>query len=363
MNNWSKKAALPTPSVPTGFMGWLREQLQQQDAAADLWIGGLEPLPGDAGSRHYYRFDTTICGEAAADYIAVFSPPHAEKNREFLQIAEHFRAAGVCVPQVFASDEKQGFFLLERFGGQRYFDVLSPGCAEKLYQSAFQQLLKIQGCEPSVWPYPIYDQAFLRRELCLFTEWFVAQLLQIPLADAEHQMLHAVFSELENSALRQAQVVTHRDFHSKNIMYRAQKSAGIIDFQDAVIGPVTYDLVSLLRDCYLEWPDAQVEHWALAYADLAQQAGIIQQFTPTVFLQAFDWMGLQRHIKVLGIFARLYLRDGKAGYLQDLPRVITYVRKVSAKYPQFAAFNQWFDQRLLPATQGQAWMSAKKESP
>lgn len=345
--------------APAGFKQWLLQRLETRGVNASQWLDSLRPMPGDAGFRHYYLFDCVPQSPEAGAYIAVFSPPETEKNREFLQIAEHFRVAGVCVPQVFASDVTRGYFLLENFGAELYLDRLSS-CnlddAGKLYRAAFAQLLNIQRCRPKQGYFPPYDQAFLHRELCLFDEWFVGKLLQKKLSTGENRQLSQLYSVLECSALQQPQVVVHRDFHSRNILYRPRCSPGIIDFQDAVTGAVTYDLVSLLRDCYIDWPEERVEAWALTYAAMAKQAGVLQDFTSAAFLRAFDLMGLQRHIKVLGIFSRLFLRDNKQRYLSDLPRVMQYIGKVSAKYPELADFSGWFTNEICPLAERAEWM-------
>jgi aminoglycoside/choline kinase family phosphotransferase len=194
----------------------------------------------------------------------------------------------------------------------------------------------------------------------LFPQWFIGELLQYPLNADEQQLLAQTFSYLEQAAAKQPQVVVHRDFHSRNLILRQTQQdrllpPGLIDFQDALIGPAAYDLVSLLKDCYVDWPKSQVRSWALAYYQQAQQQGIWPRLREGEFIQSFDLIGLQRHLKVLGIFARLSLRDDKHGFLNDLPRVLAYTLDVLRQYPALAGLHQWFYQRLMPRIEQQAW--------
>ena len=195
----------------------------------------------------------------------------------------------------------------------------------------------------------------MQLEMDLFPEWFVKKLLQVEMTTKTSQLLQQLNEQLIQSALLQPQVVVHRDFHCRNLLQVTNNSPGVIDFQDAVIGPVTYDLVSLYRDCYIVWPDAQVKQWALDYREQCLQQAIIHPVSEREFLRWFDWMGLQRHIKVLGIFARLYLRDAKPGYLKDLPLVIHYTLSVAKQYEEFSDFVIWFEQALLPAIKQCDW--------
>jgi aminoglycoside/choline kinase family phosphotransferase len=225
-------------------------------------------------------------------------------------------------------------------------NALVAPTAHDLYQSAFAELLRIQRCTAAT--LPPYDDALLLREMRLFTEWFCGGLMQYTLDAAEQRMLEAAYAFLAQAARAQPQVFVHRDYHSRNLMYRAGNSPGVIDFQDAVRGAVTYDLVSLLKDCYIEWPRAQVNAWALDYAAQAQAAGIVGYVNTADFLRDFDLMGAQRHIKVLGIFSRLWLRDGKRGYLRDIPLTMRYLVTVLPEHPELAAFAAWLGQRILP---------------
>lgn len=344
------------------FVSWVTPQLVAQVGAhAERWSKYIRPLGGDAGFRLYFEFDALMCGEQAAWYLGVYAPPESEKNTEFVAVAQLLQGCGVRVPKIYSVDLEKGYFLLERLGYDTYLDKLNSENANHLYANALSQLLALQHAVVAEEDYPVYDRAFLRREMQLFSTWFVSEMLSRPLQSQELALLDKTFKQLEDSALAQTQVLVHRDFHSRNIMLRPDGGAGVIDFQDAVLGPFTYDVVSLLRDCYIEWPDERVEAWALSYANEARQAGIISSITEKGFLQAFDFMGLQRHIKVLGIFARLSIRDNKNRYLADLPLVVKYVRRISKKYRALEDFNAWFEKEIMPLVWQQPWMSAGEE--
>jgi len=216
-------------------------------------------------------------------------------------------------------------------------------------------LLKLQQIPQSALSVPAYDKGLLQQEMALFSEWFTAELLGHSLSDEEQSMFGELCDFLVAQAIEQPQVLVHRDYHSRNLMYQASAPLGVIDFQDAVWGPISYDVVSLLRDCYVRWSPKDVQRWALAYGEMAHNAGVIPAVSPQQFLQWFDFMGLQRHIKVLGIFARLNLRDGKPRYLDDLPLVIRYVLDVAQQYPQAQGFAIWFEKKLLPIAIKQPW--------
>ncbi len=290
--------------------------------------------------------------------IAAYSPPTTENNAAFLAIDNYLFEHGVRVPKIVAYDEVRGFFLMEDLGATMLLEHLTPETVNGHYAEAFAELLKIQQCPPAAHIFPAYDAPKLLQEMQLFPQWFVQALLGHSLSASEEAMLAETFEHLLASAQEQPQVVVHRDFHSRNLVYAEGISPGVIDFQDAVIGPVTYDVVSLLRDCYIAWPDEQVNNWLRAYGAMAMDAGIIPD-VPEAQLQGwFDLMGLQRHIKVLGIFARLSLRDGKHGYLNDLPLVLAYVRRVCHQHSAMQPFIEWFDKTLLPLAEQQTWYRA-----
>jgi aminoglycoside/choline kinase family phosphotransferase len=338
---------------------WLDSKQEREDALK-LWAGEVLRQPitlarcaGDAGFRRYYTVDS------APELLAVDAPPASENTPQFVQVAGLLRGAGVAVPDIRAVDASRGFVLLENFGSREFGAELDSESALTLYGEALFTLLAIAQAPKDVALLPVFDEAFICRELGLFAEWFVGPLLGLTLNADEKVMLEGVFGRLAMRALEQPQVVMHRDFHSRNLLIKADGSLGVIDFQDAVVGPVTYDLVSLLRDCYVRLPAADVRRWALAYGDMAIDAGVMPPANPDDYLRDFDWMGLQRHIKVLGIFARLHLRDGKSTYLADLPRVILYVQEVAASYPELQDFSAWFAARIVPACKAQSWYQSQ----
>ncbi len=331
--------------VTADLQQWSFEQLRQRQ-----WCYrtvGLSPLTGDAGFRHYYRVP------ASPALLAVLAPAATENNRAFVAIAEYLRDHGVNAPQVVAVDYQRGFLLVEDFGDRLYLPELNSETVEVLYGAALMTLLRIQQCPPTD-RVPVYDGPRLREELERMREW-LPRLLDYSLNRSEHKLLDQVFGQLIDSALEQPQVLVHRDFHSRNLLIRDAQAPGVIDFQDAVWGPLTYDLVSLLRDCYIRWPQEDVRRWALAYGNMAFEVGLLEAVEASRFLRWFDWMGLQRHLKVLGTFSRLWLRDGKTRYLNDLPLVMRYVLEVASSYSEFSDFCDWFKTQLLPLAQRQSW--------
>lgn len=340
---------------------WVEEQLKQRQWTLKGELT-LQTADEDAGFRRYHRIN---CDPGL---LAVYAPVDTEDSEAFVAIARYLRDQGVHTPNVVAADFARGFMLVEDFGEQLYFDALraDPESATQLYSEAMMVLLRLQQCPVMTIPtadgegmltLPRYDQPRLREELSLFHEWFVPQLLGYSLSEDEQGILDTLYSRLEGAALQQPQVWVHRDYHSRNLIDRSGQAPGVIDFQGAVRGPITYDLVSLFRDCYLRWPREQVKQWALAYGDMAVEIGLMAPVTQGGFMRWFDWMGLQRHLKVLGIFARLSLRDGKDGYLNDLPLVIRYVLEVADEYPELEDFSYWFREKLLPLCEQQLWYS------
>ncbi|MEH6470555.1 MAG: phosphotransferase, partial [Halopseudomonas sp.] len=259
----------------------------------------LQPVSGDASFRRYFRVLSHNLS-----WIAVDAPPEKENSQPFVDIARAWEPLEIHAPQVHLANLEQGFMLLSDLGDVLYLDRLDDQSADLLYGQAMQTLTHIQQCRTILGePLPAYDRALLQREMELFRDWFVGQLLGLTLTTYEQKLLDSVFESLIVSALAQPQVCVHRDYHSRNLMVIDGSAPGVIDFQDAVFGPVTYDLVSLLRDCYIDWPADRVQGWALDYADLAQQAGLMESVSPQRFLGWFDRMGMQRHLKAIGIFA------------------------------------------------------------
>ncbi|AGA92186.1 aminoglycoside phosphotransferase [Thioflavicoccus mobilis 8321] len=316
-------------------------------AEAQLGAAGLElaPASNDASFRRYWRL-----WHGERSLIAMDAPPEKEDSARFVRIAEMLRAIGLDVPEILAADLEQGFLLISDLGRASYLDVLDEASVGRLYGEALDALVVLQARAPRT-GLPPYDEALLRRELGIFTEWLLDGLLGRSAAEIEGGPLAAVWDHLVANALEQPRVCVHRDFHSRNLMASAP-GPGILDFQDAVIGPVTYDLVSLLRDCYIAWPPERVEEWARGYLDRAQQAGILRPGDEDRFTRWMDLMGIQRHLKAAGIFARLKLRDARPGYLGDIPRTLGYVMTVAPAYPELAPLVDLVGEQVLPACNG-----------
>ncbi|MBI3223150.1 MAG: phosphotransferase [Nitrosomonadales bacterium] len=285
----------------------------------------LAPASADASFRRYFR--ATFTDRAL---IVMDAPPQHEDCKPFLHVGKLFEDAGTHVPHVYAQDLAQGFLLLSDLGNTTYLHALNPGNARQLYGDATDALIKIQLASRDR-ELPRYDEALLRRELNLFPEWYIARHLQITLDEKQQAALGTVFSRILDNNLAQPCVYVHRDYHSRNLMV-AEPNPGILDFQDAVYGPITYDLASLFKDAYIRWDEELVMDWLIRYWEKARKAGLPIQQDFGEFYRDYEWMGVQRHIKVLGIFARLYHRDGKEGYLKDMPLVMDYLRRACARY-------------------------------
>lgn len=309
----------------------------------------LAALTGDAGFRRYFRINSE------PTLIAVYAPPATEKNTLFCQIGEHLRQSGVHTPKVLFHDEAKGYMILEDLGDEQLLAKLNIDTVQHLYGHAFETLLSLQAAPADGDMYEPYSRTILEQEITLFDEWYLAQLLKLNVDEQERRTIEQACSLLVERAQSQTQVVVHRDFHARNLMLQENASLGVIDFQDAVIGPVTYDLVSLLKDCYIRWDKAQVESWALQYLERLHASNRLLDIDQSRFLKDFHLMGLQRHLKVLGIFARLSLRDGKNGYLADLPRVMAYVLEVTAMYAELNDLDTFLRERVLPLAQKGGW--------
>lgn len=321
-------------------------------AELSLWVASelnldkaeMIPVSGDASFRRYFRFQTV-----QKSYIAMDAPPEKEDSHSFVAIAQSWFRQGIQVPELISIDLKQGFLLLSDFGDDLLLSHLQPECPDVeqgnlYYSKAIESLSKIQGLDgPESYQIPPYDSALLQREMALFPDWLLKKKLALTLTEAEEVMLSSVFELLEKRALAQSQVLVHRDYHARNLMVLEDNQLGIIDFQDAVIGPITYDLVSLLRDCYIVWPDDAVSKWARQFYDAVQIGSSFEDFK-----KDFDFMGLQRHLKASGIFARLSIRDGKHGYLEDIPRTVEYLYRVSRHYEELVEFTDFLSRRVQP---------------
>lgn len=297
---------------------WLQQVLNNESFT-------LTTASADASFRRYFRVHISN-----RTLIAMDAPPPQEDCRPFVRIAKLLLAAGLNVPEILAEDVEHGFLLLSDLGDTTYLSVLNAENASRLYGDAAQALIKMQLASQPNQLSP-YDEALLTREMQLFPDWYLAKHLNVKLDDAQATVLQQTFALLNQNILAQAKVTVHRDYHSRNLMV-CDNNPGVLDFQDAVYGPITYDLVSLLKDAYIAWDEEQIIDWVARYWQSAKKAGLPIPLDFGEFYRDFEWMGAQRHIKVLGIFARLYHRDGKDGYLKDMPLVMEYLRKVCGRY-------------------------------
>jgi hypothetical protein len=306
----------------------------------------LEPASADASFRRYFR----VWRADGATRVVMDAPPGREDTAPYLKVTKLLAACDVHVPEVAAADTQRGLLLLEDLGNLHMLAGLQRGAdAGELYAAALQTLERIQlrGAAGAATLEP-YDRAALMREMQLLPDWYCARHLQLAASSEDAAVLAQCFEFLVHAALEQPVVLVHRDYHSRNLMITPTRSPGVIDFQDAVAGPIGYDLVSLLKDCYISWPRERVEAWVEAYRLRLRAAGAATGADSGQFLRWFDLIGLQRHIKVLGIFARLCYRDGKSGYLADLPRTLDYVLDTAARYQELQGFNAWARRRLQP---------------
>lgn len=291
----------------------------------------IEPASADASFRRYFRIS-----DDSGSYILMDAPPDRENCEPFVHVTRLLLELGLHVPEILARDPARGFLLLSDLGSRLYLNELDDSNVDRLYGDALGALATLQSCGPHNSGLPPYDRRLLMFEMSLFSDWLLAAHLSMAMDDAGRARLQRSFELLAENALQQPAVCVHRDYHSRNLMISEYHNPGILDYQDAVIGPLAYDLVSLLRDCYISWPRERVERWALGYFELAQQTGILRpdQADERRFLRWFDLMGVQRHLKAAGIFARLNHRDGKPGYLDDIPRTLGYVREVCSRYSE-----------------------------
>ena len=317
---------------------WLVETLGFANA-------GIEPASADASFRRYFRVT-----RGAESYIVMDAPPDKEDLAPYLGVTRMLADLGLSVPWVLARNVADGLLLLTDLGSRPYLDELRREFSvDALYADAMRALAHLQSAGRAYADsLPRYDRALLRREMYLLTEWFLARHLELGPDPRIEALLERTFSALEDAALAQPQSFVHRDYHSRNLMVLDAGNPGIIDFQDAVAGPLTYDLVSLLKDCYIAWPAARVREWALGHRERLRAAGMEAGADAAEFLRWFDLMGLQRHIKVLGIFSRLCYRDGKPRYLGDLPRVLEYAVAAAADYPETRDFARFLDEVVRP---------------
>jgi aminoglycoside/choline kinase family phosphotransferase len=314
--------------------------------ALDAWLAQrfanqpytVAPASEDASFRRYFR----VTPAQGAARIVMDAPPQHEDCRPFVKVARLFAAAGVHVPEVLAEDLDNGYLLLSDLGSTTYSSALGTADAGALYADAIGALVKIQSASRPG-ELPPYERELLLRELRLFPDWYVAKHLNVTLEDAQRTALEQVFERILANNLAQPKVFVHRDYHSRNLMV-SDPNPGILDFQDAVYGPITYDLVSLFKDAYVSWEEERILDWTIRYWEQARRAGVAVDADFHAFYRDFEWMGVQRHVKVLGIFARLFHRDGKSGYLKDMPLVMRYLRQACQRYDALHPLLRLLDQ-------------------
>jgi len=325
----------------------MKRQQQLTEWVRTLFPGApftITPASADASFRRYFRA-TFRDGPFPVTRVIMDAPPEHENCGPFLHVGRLFEAAGTHVPHVYAQDLEQGFLLLSDLGNTTYLQALTAQNAQALYGAATDALIKIQLASRET-ELPSYDEALLRRELNLFPEWYVGRHLGAVLSDKQRAVLEAVFRRILDNNLAQPSVYVHRDYHSRNLMHvealardfpgakDIAANPGILDFQDAVYGPITYDLASLFKDAYIKWDEELVMDWLIRYWEKARRAGLPVRADFGDFYRDYEWMGVQRHVKVLGIFARLCHRDGKDGYLKDMPLVMDYLRRACERYAE-----------------------------
>ncbi len=323
---------------------WLSETIGSKDYQ-------LEPASDDASFRRYFRLEHNN-----ETFIVMDAPPEQENCVPFIDIAERLLAVNINVPRIIEKDLKQGFLLLSDLGDSQYLDALTEESVDdpyvnSLYQAAMQELVMMQQ-QADTKNLPAYDEKLLLQEMELFRDWLLQEHIGMDLTVETQSMLDDVFKLLVNEALSQPSVFVHRDYHSRNLMLNgtAGENPGVLDFQDAVEGPFTYDLVSLLKDCYIKWPAQQVRDWAKKYFE--EIADEYPDIDVTQFMRWFDLMGVQRHLKASGIFARLYHRDGKTGYLADIPRTLSYIVDLHDEYPELQGLVDLIQGQIMAAIEG-----------
>ncbi|NKB36255.1 MAG: phosphotransferase [Gammaproteobacteria bacterium] len=313
---------------------WLENEIE-------LGNYSLTVASADASFRRYFRL--VHQGET---YIVMDAPPQHEDCWAFIDISTRLLECGLNVPVVYEQNLEDGFLLLSDLGEDLFLDNLNDSNADELYKSAIHSLLTMQ-TQARVAGLPAYDESLLFSEMQLFRDWLLNKHLQIDLGKEENRQLDTVFAILSTSALQQQQVFVHRDFHSRNLLVN-EGGPGIIDYQDAVLGPLSYDLVSLLKDCYIKWPRHKIDEWLAYYLQQNEELKLLGPVMPEL-IKDFDLMGVQRHLKASGIFARLYLRDGKDGYLADIPRTLSYIIDLEQDYPELGFLTTLIRTRVLPA--------------
>ncbi len=308
----------------------------------------LEPASEDASFRFYYR--VVINNET---YIVMDAPPQHEDCSRFIDITERLHQCGVMAPEIHEKNIEHGFLLLTDFGDELYLPNLQQGTADTLYKGAIDSLVRIQA-NGNVSGLNPYDEELLRVEMSLFQDWLLVQHLQMNPGDKLKKVLDKLADELIRNALEQPQVFVHRDYHSRNLMLIDDRSPGIIDYQDAVCGPVSYDLVSLLKDCYIKWPSEEINKWVKYYLEQLKEFKPEIKISDDQFQRWFDLMGVQRQLKASGIFARLSHRDSKHGFLNDVPRTLSYITDLKDDYPELRPLSDLIEDHVLPGLEQEA---------
>ena len=322
---------------------WIRQTLNWPQAE-------IKVASADASFRRYFRVI-----HQGKTFIAMDAPPDKEDIQPFVDICHRIAQTGVHTPHIYHQNNKLGFLLLEDLGTTAYLDQLTPETADSHYQDAMKALVKLQDIDTT--GLPRYTNTLLHDEMALMPEWFISKHLNIRLNPEQQAIIDNTFTQLSQAIAQQSTGFVHRDYHSRNLMITKSNNPGIIDFQDAVIGPLTYDLVSLLRDCYIAWPHHQVEQWISDYQAMAETANILPKISTKDFIKQVDLMGLQRHIKVLGIFARLNHRDNKPHYLNDLPLTLSYVLAIGKRHDETRPLIELFETLNIPETIGTVMIS------
>ena len=312
---------------------WLHNQLS-------LAPFSIEVASADASFRRYFR----VIGDKQT-WIAMDAPPDKENCEPFVHIATMIEAAGVQAPHIYHWNKDEGFMLISDLGSQAYLDLLTNSSASSLYEDAIDSIIKMQGLRNHI---PAYDETLLHNEMNLFRDWYLGSHLNIQLSHQQNAVLDDCFQRLAENALQQPRVFVHRDYHSRNLMFTNTGNPGVIDFQDAVMGAISYDLVSLLKDCYIAWPRNKVIEWVNYFL---HHNPLTKNIAAEQFIRWFDLMGMQRHLKAAGIFARLNHRDGKPGYLKDIPRTLTYIFDVCSRYEELQPIAELLHQLGIIADQ------------
>ena len=329
MTHSSRPALLYESTMIDARLNTLIQWLKGLEPSWQLDLGSLCPASADASFRRYFRIESK--NPQFTTFIVMDAPPQHETLTAFIQVDLLLSEAGLNVPKILEKNISEGFLFLNDLGTKTYLAELNGETADRLYQDATHALVQMQlASKPNV--LPNYDEALLQRELDLFPDWYLKKHLGIDLGDVQQAQLKKSFALIIENNLAQAKVYVHRDFHSRNLMVTEMNNPGVIDFQDAVYGPITYDASSLWRDAYIAWPEERVIDWVIQFWEEGRKTGLPMPSDFGQFYRDFEWMGLQRHLKVLGIFARLFHRDGKDGYLKDIPLVLEYAIATANRY-------------------------------